>query len=71
MKGFAFSLGLTTLLDLAVCFFFTKPLVQLLGRTKFFGEGHRFSGLDASHMGVSRDSLLGRRSRRTHRAKEA
>ena len=71
VKGFAFSLGLTTLLDLAVCFFFTKPLVQLLGRTKFFGEGHRFSGLDASHMGVSRDSLLGRRSRRTHRAKEA
>lgn len=71
VKGFAFSLGLTTLIDLAVCFFFTKPLVQLLGRTKFFGEGHRLSGLDASHMGVSRDSLLGRRSRRTHRAKEA
>lgn len=71
VKGFAFSLGLTTLLDLAVCFFFTKPLVQLLGHTKFFGEGHRLSGLDASHMGVSRDSLLGRRSRRTHRAKEA
>ena len=71
VKGFAFALGLTTLLDLAVCFFFTKPLVQLLGRTKFFGEGHRLSGLDASHMGVSRDSLLGRRSRRTHRAKEA
>ena len=71
VKGFAFSLGLTTLLDLAVCFFFTNPLVQLLGHTKFFGEGHRLSGLDASHMGVSRDSLLGRRSRRTHRAKEA
>ena len=71
VKGFAFSLGLTTLLDLAVCFFFTKPLVQLLGHTKFFGEGHRLSGLDASHMGVSRDSLLRRRSRRTHRAKEA
>ena len=71
VKGFAFSLGLTTLLDLAVCFFFTKPLVQLLGHTKFFGEGHRLSGLDASHMGVSRDSLLGRRSRRPHRAKEA
>ena len=71
VKGFAFSLGLTTLLDLAVCFFFTKPLVLLLGHTKFFGEGHRLSGLDASHMGVSRDSLLGRRSRRTHRAKEA
>lgn len=64
VKGFAFTLGLTTLLDLAVVFFFTRPLVELLGRTKFFGEGHAWSGLDAEHMGVSRDSLLGRRARR-------
>ncbi|WP_438874083.1 protein translocase subunit SecD [Tessaracoccus lacteus] len=64
VKGFAFTLGLTTMIDLAVVFFFTKPLVQLLGRTKFFGEGHKWSGLDAEHMGVSRDSLLGRRLRR-------
>ncbi len=73
VKGFAFTLGLTTLIDLAVIFFFTKPLMLLLGRTKFFGEGHKLSGLDASHMGVSRDSLLGRRVRRTPRpvAKEA
>lgn len=65
VKGFAFTLGLTTLIDLAVCFFFTKPVVELLGRTKFYGEGHKWSGLDAAHMGVSRDSLLGRRIRRT------
>ena len=58
-------LGLTTLIDLAVIFFFTHPLMQLLGRTKFFGEGHKLSGLDAAHMGVSRNSLLGRRTRRT------
>lgn len=64
VKGFAFTLGLTTLLDLAVVFFFTRPLVELLGRTRFFGEGHKWSGLDAEHMGVSRDSLLGRRFRR-------
>ncbi|MHA6511771.1 protein translocase subunit SecD [Tessaracoccus sp. Z1128] len=64
VKGFAFTLGLTTLLDLAVVFFFTKPLVELMGRTKFFGEGHRLSGLDARHMGVTRDSLIGRRTRR-------
>ncbi|AQP46050.1 protein-export membrane protein SecD [Tessaracoccus flavus] len=64
VKGFAFTLGLTTLLDLAVVFFFTKPLVELMGRTKFFGQGHKLSGLDAEHMGVSRDSLLGRRLRR-------
>lgn len=65
VKGFAFMLGLTTIIDLVVVFFFTKPLVELLGRTKFFGEGHKLSGLDADHMGVSRDSLLGRRFRRT------
>ncbi len=65
VKGFAFMLGLTTLIDLAIIFFFTHPLMQLLIRTKFFGEGHRLSGLDASHMGVSRNSLLGRRTRRT------
>lgn len=65
VKGFAFTLGLTTLIDLAVCFFFTKPIMELFGRTKFFGEGHPLSGLDAAHMGVSRDSLLGRRIRRT------
>lgn len=64
VKGFAFTLGLTTLLDLAVVFFFTRPLVELLGRTRFFGEGHKWSGLDAEHMGVTRDSLLGRRLRR-------
>ncbi|CAL8969737.1 Protein translocase subunit SecD [Tessaracoccus sp. O5.2] len=64
VKGFAFTLGLTTLIDLAVVFFFTKPLVELLGRTRFYGEGHRWSGLDAAHMGVTRESLLGRRPRR-------
>lgn len=65
VKGFAFMLGLTTLIDLAVIFFFTHPLMQLLGRTKFFGEGHKLSGMDATHMGVSRNSLLGRRTRRS------
>ena len=64
VRGFAFTLGLTTLIDLAVVFFFTRPLVEILGRTKFFGQGHKWSGLDAAHMGVTEDSLLGRRLRR-------
>ena len=68
VKGFAFMLGLTTILDLIVVFFFTKPMVELLGRTKFFGHGHKWSGLNAEHMGVSRDSLLGRRFRRASAA---
>lgn len=65
VKGFAFTLGLTTLIDLAIVFFLTKPLMTILGRTKFFGEGHKWSGLDPAHMGVSRQSLLGRRSGRS------
>lgn len=53
VKGFAFTLGLTTLIDLVVVFFFTKPLMTLLGRTKFWGQGRRFSGFEAEHMGTS------------------
>lgn len=53
VRGFAFALGLTTLIDIVVVFGFTKPLVSLLARTKFFGQGHRFSGLDAAHLGIS------------------
>ncbi len=57
VKGFAFTLGLTTLIDLVVVFFFTKPLMTLLGRTKFWGQGRRFSGFEAEHMGTSKAPL--------------
>jgi preprotein translocase subunit SecD len=62
VRGFAFTLGLTTLIDVVVVFFFTKPLMTLLARTKFFGGGHKFSGLDPEHLGVQ--ALPGSRSRR-------
>jgi preprotein translocase subunit SecD len=62
VKGFAFTLGLTTLIDVLVVFMFTKPMVTLLARTKFFGGGHRLSGLDPAHLGVK--ALPGVRSRR-------
>src|SRR5690606_19508459 len=54
VRGFAFTLGLTTLIDLLVVFFFTHPLLQLLIRTKFFGEGHKLSGLNPESLGASR-----------------
>ncbi|RYJ02210.1 MAG: protein translocase subunit SecD, partial [Actinomycetales bacterium] len=60
VRGFAFALGLTTLIDIVVVFLFTKPLVTLLARTKFFGQGHKLSGLDADHLGIA-----GRRVDRT------
>ena len=53
VKGFAFALGLSTLIDLIVIFFFTKPVMTLLARTKFYGRGHPLSGLDARHLGIS------------------
>ncbi|MDQ1039953.1 preprotein translocase subunit SecD [Streptomyces sp. V3I8] len=52
VQGFAFTLGLTTLLDVVVVFTFTKPLMTLLARRKFFGEGHSWSGLDPKRLGV-------------------
>ena len=44
VKGFAYTLGLTTLIDVIVVFLFTKPMVTLLARTKFYGDGHPMSG---------------------------
>jgi preprotein translocase subunit SecD len=51
VRGFAFTLGLTTLIDVLLVFMFTKPVVTLLSRTRFFGSGHRLSGFDAVHLG--------------------
>ncbi len=54
VKGFAFALGISTVIDLVVFFLFTKPMVTWLGRFKFFSTGHRLSGLSASHIGIER-----------------
>ncbi len=52
VQGFAFTLGLTTLLDVVVVFLFTKPLMTILARRKFFASGHKWSGLDPKRLGV-------------------
>lgn len=46
VKGFAFTLGLTTLIDLAVVWLFTYPAFRLMAQTKFFSSGHKWSGLE-------------------------
>lgn len=52
VRGFAFTLGLTTLLDLIIVLMFTYPIMSVLVRkTKFFGEGRRFSGMDSVALG--------------------
>ncbi|MGJ0388227.1 protein translocase subunit SecD [Microbacterium sp. CGR1] len=52
VKGFAFTLGLTTLIDVFIFVIFTHPVMQLLARTKFFGGGHKLSGLDPESLGA-------------------
>jgi preprotein translocase subunit SecD len=52
VKGFAYTLGLTTLIDIVVVFSFTKPMVTLLARTKFYGSGRPLSGLDPARLGA-------------------
>jgi preprotein translocase subunit SecD len=52
VRGFAFTLGLTTIIDVIVVFTFTHPVMTLLARTKFFGNGHPLSGLDPVRLGA-------------------
>jgi preprotein translocase subunit SecD len=52
VKGFAYTLGLTTIIDVVVVFLFTKPMVTVLARTSFFGGGHPLSGLDPARLGA-------------------
>jgi preprotein translocase subunit SecD len=54
VRGFAFFLGLSTLLDLFTAFFFTRPMVAILGRSRFFTEARFFGvarGLAATPLG--------------------
>ena len=53
VRGFAFTLGLTTIVDLIVVLLFTHPLLRLLARTKFFSSGHPWSGFDSKALKAS------------------
>ncbi|HXR69833.1 protein translocase subunit SecD [Actinocrinis sp.] len=57
VKGFAFTLGLTTVIDIVVVFLFTKPLITLAARSEFFGGGHKWSGLDPERLGGTRTTF--------------
>jgi len=60
VKAFAFALGLSTVIDLLVVVMFTHPVVSILANTKFFGEGHKWSGMDPERLGARRSTYLGR-----------
>ena len=62
VRGFAFTLGLTTLIDIGVAFLFTRPLVVLFGRNKWFSSGSPMTGLDPNRLGVTSISVPHARS---------
>lgn len=67
VRGFAFTLGITTVIDIAVAFLFTHPMVVLLGNSKFMQSGSRWTGLDRERIGFSpaAQAARSRRSRST------
>lgn len=46
VRGFAFTLGLTTIIDLAVVALFTVPMLMLFANIKFFASGNPWSGFE-------------------------
>jgi len=66
VKGFAFTLGLTTVIDLTVVNLFTYPAFRLLAKSKFFSSGGRFTGLE-----LKTSSSFGYTGRGTFRVSES
>lgn len=56
VRGFAFTLGLTTLIDLIIVFVFTKPMLSFLSKMKFFSSGHPLSGLSPKSVGLVKEA---------------
>ena len=52
VRGFAFTLGITVVIDVIVVVLFTHPMLQLLASTRFFSSGHPLSGLDPRALGA-------------------
>jgi preprotein translocase subunit SecD len=65
VRGFAFALGLTTVMDVVVAFWFTRPSVTVLARSAWMQKGGSFTGLSPKRLGV--ESLAGTRRERTSR----
>jgi len=53
VQGFAFTLGLTTIIDVMVVVWFTHPVMVLLTKVPFFRDGHRLSGFNRERLTIS------------------
>lgn len=70
VRGFAFTLGLTVIVDVLLVVLFTHPMLQVLARTRFFGEGHPLSGMDPRQLGVKQAAYRGAMGLDMEKAKE-
>jgi preprotein translocase subunit SecD len=52
VRGFAFTLGLSTLSDLFIVFFFTKPLLAVMARRPAFDAGAPWTGIGRARSGA-------------------
>ena len=52
VRGFAFTLGLITFVDIAVAFMFTRSLVTKLGNSKWMNAGSAWTGVSPTRLGV-------------------
>ena len=52
VRGFAFTLGVTTVVDVLVAFVFTRPVVAILAGTRWFQSGSKWTGVDPARLGV-------------------
>jgi preprotein translocase subunit SecD len=69
VRGFAFTLGLITLIDLLVAFLFTYPLTVLLCRASWMQRGSWLSGLRAGKRGDGGDDAPARDDHETAEVK--
>lgn len=53
VRGFAFTLGLITFVDIAVAFMFTRALVTKLGNSKWMNAGSAWTGVSPTRLGVN------------------
>ena len=54
VRGFAFTLGLITFVDIAVAFMFTRSLVTKLGNSKWMNSGSAWTGVSPERLGVTK-----------------
>ena len=70
VRGFAFVLGLTTIIDVIVAFWFTHPITVLMGRSAWMQRGSKWTGLNADRVGRVNSPGTATTSRRRNATQE-